>query len=294
MKENIRIAILGGSGFYGMKGISGAREVRLRTPFGSPSDSVLVGSLAGVRCAFLARHGRGHVLLPSEINARANLYALKSLGVERILSVGAVGSLREEIAPRHLVFPDQLVDETKRRPSTFFGEGLVAHVSFADPFCGGLSRLLYEEAARLGIPSRLGGTYVCMEGPQFSTKAESEYHRRQGYDLIGMTALPEAKLAREAEICYAAISAVTDYDCWKEGEEVTTGKVVENLFATLAQAERLIEAALPRIASVPRDCPCGTALKGAIFTVPSARNKRTLVRLGPLVARFKDSQAASA
>ncbi|MDD5627607.1 MAG: S-methyl-5'-thioadenosine phosphorylase, partial [Elusimicrobia bacterium] len=261
------------------------REVRVKTPFGAPSGPILLGELSGVACAFLPRHGRGHTRLPCEVNSRANLWALKSLGVERVVAVSAVGSLKEELPPRDFVFPDQLVDETKGRPSTFFGAGLVAHVAFDRPFCDEQSGILHEAARALGIRAQRGGTLVCMEGPAFSTKAESEYHRRQGYDLIGMTVLPEAKLAREAELCYAPVCLVTDYDCWKEGEEVSSGKVVENLAVNVANAQRLLAAALPALAARPRRCRCAAALAGAIFTDPARASRRTLRKLDLLVGR---------
>jgi 5'-methylthioadenosine phosphorylase len=284
-KPKAVVGVIGGSGLYDMPAITGRREVRVRTPFGAPSGPILLGELSGVACAFLPRHGRGHVLLPGEVNSRANIWALKSLGVERVVSISAVGSLKEELPPRDFVFPDQLVDETKGRPSTFFGSGLVAHVAFDQPFCGEPAGLLHEAARGLGIAAHLGGTLVCMEGPAFSTKAESEYHRRQGYAIIGMTAVPEAKLAREAELCYAAVCLVTDYDCWKEGEEVSSGKVVENLTVNVANAQRLLAAAVPALASRPRRCRCATALAGAIFTDPKRADRRALRRLDLLVGR---------
>jgi 5'-methylthioadenosine phosphorylase len=268
-----------------MPGLTGRREVRVRTPFGAPSGTILLGALSGVPCAFLPRHGRGHVLLPGEVNSRANIWALKSLGVEQVVSISAVGSLKEELPPRDFVFPAQLVDETKGRASTFFGSGLVAHVAFDRPFCADEARRLHEAARGLGINAHLGGTLVCMEGPAFSTKAESEYHRRQGYDLIGMTAVPEAKLAREAELCYAAACLVTDYDCWKEGEEVSSGKVVENLQVNVANAQRLLAAAVPALAARRRACRCAEALAGAIFTDPKRADRRALRRLDLLVGR---------
>ena len=284
-KPRAVVGVIGGSGLYDMPGITGRREVRVRTPFGAPSGPILLGRLSGTTCAFLPRHGRGHVLLPGEVNSRANIWALKSLGVERVVSISAVGSLKEELPPRDFVFPDQLVDETKGRPSTFFGSGLVAHVAFDQPFCAAQAGLLYEAARSLGISSHLGGTLVCMEGPAFSTKAESEVHRRQGYDIIGMTAVPEAKLAREAELCYAAVCLVTDYDCWKEGEEVSSGKVVENLHVNVANAQKLLAAAVPALASRARGCRCAAALAGAIFTDPKHASRRALNRLGLLVDR---------
>ncbi len=284
-KLRARIAVIGGSGLYAIDRLSRPRELRLKTPFGPHSGPVVLGSLAGMDVAFLPRHGRGHVYLPGEIPSHANIWVLKSLGVERVVAFGAVGSLKEELAPRHFVFPDQLVDETKGRRQTFFGDGVVAHVAFAQPFCERQSGLLVEESRRVQITSHRGGTYAVMEGPLFSSLAESELHRKLGYSLIGMTALPEAKLAREAELCYSAVSLVTDYDCWKPGEEVSTQKVVGNLAANVANARRLIEAALPRLAELPRDCECGRALEGAVFTAPEAMNKKTAARLKLLIGR---------
>lgn len=283
--HSARVAVIGGSGLYHMPGLESTRELRVKTPFGSPSGPVLLGTLSGVPCAFLARHGQGHVLLPNEINARANIWALKSLGVERILAVSAVGSLKEELAPRDFVFPDQLVDETKHRVSTFFGDGVVAHVAFDRPFCPAQSDILFARAGALGIRCHRGGVLACMEGPAFSTRAESEYHRRMGYSIIGMTAVPEAKLAREAEMCYSPISLVTDYDCWKEGEEVSSEKVVENLSVNVANAQRLITAAAAEIASRPRACRCATALAGAIFTAPKAITAGAARRLAAIAGR---------
>jgi len=286
LKARAQVAVIGGSGLYAMEGIEKARTVQVKTPFGPHSSPILLGRLAGVDCAFLPRHGKGHVLTPSEINARANIYALKSLGVERVIAVGAVGSLKEELAPRHFVFPDQLVDETKGRTSTFFGEGVVAHVAFAEPFCARMSQTLYEKARDLGITSHRGGVYICMEGPQFSTRAESHYHRQMGYSIIGMTAVPEAKLAREAELCYASVCLVTDYDCWKEGEEVSSEKVIAHLSANIANAQRLLAAAVAAVAAAPRSCSCASALAQAIFTAPSALNKKTIKKLGVIVDNY--------
>lgn len=281
-----KIAVIGGSGLYDMPSVVDRREVTVVTPFGDPSGPILLGRLGGVACAFLPRHGKGHVLLPSEIPARANIWALKSLGVERVVAVTAVGSLKEELAPRHFVFPDQLVDETKGRPSTFFGGGLVAHVAFDKPFCAAQADLLHASCRDLGVVARRGGTYCCMEGPAFSTRAESEYHRRQGYDVIGMTASPEAKLAREAELCYAVVALVTDYDCWKEGEEVSSELVVQNLTANVTNAQRLLERALPRLAELARACRCAHALEGALFSNPKAMSKAALKRLDLLVGPY--------
>ena len=269
-----------------MSSIKDVSEVEVKTPFGAPSDSVLLGTVAGVRCAFLPRHGRGHKLLPSEINGRANIWALKSLGVERILSFGAVGSLKEELAPRHFVFPDQLVDETKRRDSTFFGEGIVAHVAFAEPFCSAFSGLLHEKALGLGMTAHRGGTYVCMEGPAFSTRAESEMHRKLGYDIIGMTAIGEAKLAREAELCYATAAMVTDYDCWKDEDHVDASKVVAHLTANVANSQRLIEAVVPALERRDRSCPCAGALSTALFTQRAAMSPKTAKKLDLLIGKY--------
>ena len=286
MRAGCRVAIIGGSGLYDMPGLAETRELRLKTPFGNPSGPLLIGRLAGVPCAFLARHGRGHTLLPSEINARANIWALKSLGAGRIIAVSAVGSLKEEIAPRDFVFPDQLVDETKDRTTTFFGQGIVAHVAFDRPFCADSSRLMFEQASRLGLRAHAGGTLVCMEGPAFSSRAESLAHRRLGYDIIGMTAIPEAKLAREAELCYAPISLVTDYDCWKEGAEVSASQIMDNLAANTANAHRLIVAAVSALAALPRHCPCAAALARAVSTDPRHLNRRTAKKLELIVGKY--------
>jgi 5'-methylthioadenosine phosphorylase len=290
--ESVRIAVIGGSGLYNMKGVEDLDERRIETPFGSTSDAVILGTVAGVRTAFLPRHGRGHYLLPTEVPSKANIWALKSLGVERIISASAVGSLREELAPRHFVFPDQMVDETRHRNSTFFGNGVVAHVAFAHPFSRPQSELLYQEAKSLGLEATHGGTYCCMEGPQFSTRAESNMHRQLGYDIIGMTAAGEAKLAREAEICYSTIAMVTDYDCWKDDDHVHTEKVVEHLMANAENVQKLLKAALPKLAAAPLDPECSEALKGAIFTAPDVRNKETLERLGPIVSKYVETAAA--
>jgi len=288
----VKIAVIGGSGLYDMEGVEDLQERRIETPFGSPSDAVMIGTLSGVRAAFLPRHGRGHFLLPTEVPSKANIWALKSLGVERILSASAVGSLREELAPRHFVFPDQLVDNTRRRDSTFFGNGVVAHVAFAHPFSRPQSDLLFAEAKALGLQATRGGIYCCMEGPQFSTRAESETHRKLGYDIIGMTAAGEAKLAREAEICYSTIAMVTDYDCWKENDHVHTEKVVEHLMANAKNVRALLKNAIPKLAAEPLDPECSEALRGAIFTPPASRNKETLERLGPIISKYVELASA--
>ena len=265
-----KIGVIGGSGLYRMEGMTEVEEVEVETPFGKPSDRITVGNVEGVAMAFLPRHGRGHRISPSDVPARANIWALKSLGVEWIVSVSAVGSLREHIAPRDLLIPDQLFDRTKSRVNSFFERGLVVHCTFAEPFCPTLSTLLLEAAGELGdVKVHSGGTFVCMEGPLFSTKAESRAYRSWGMDIIGMTALPEAKLAREAEICYATIACVTDYDCWHESEEsVTVEMVINNLSANVANAQRILRAVAQKI---PADrsanaCECPSALSTAILT----------------------------
>ena len=265
------IGVIGGSGLYRMEGMTDVEEVAVETPFGDPSDVITVGKVeGGVSMAFLPRHGRGHRLSPTEIPVRANIWALKSLGVEWVISVSAVGSLREHIAPRDLIIPDQLFDRTKSRVNSFFEGGIVVHVTFADPFCSTLSKLLLEAARELGdVKVHEGGTYVCMEGPLFSTRAESNVYRSWGMDLIGMTALPEAKLAREAELCYATIACATDYDSWHESEEsVTVEMVIGNLSANVANAQRILRSVAKKI---PADrsantCECPSALATAILT----------------------------
>ncbi len=267
------IGVIGGSGLYRMEGMTDVEEVRVQTPFGDPSDAIAIGKVNGVSMAFLPRHGRGHRISPTEIPVRANLYALKSLGVEYVISVSAVGSLRESLAPRDLVIPNQLFDRTKSRVNSFFEGGLVVHCTFAEPFCPTLSRLLYDAASNLGdVKVHEGGSLVVMEGPLFSTKAESNAYRQWGMDIIGMTALPEAKLAREAELCYATIACVTDYDCWRESEEsVNVEMVVSNLGANIANAQRILQSVAH---SIPSDrssatCGCASALATSIITDPN-------------------------
>ena len=263
-----RIGVIGGSGLYQIEGLGQVEEVRVSTPFGDPSDSIVVGELEGTRIAFLPRHGRGHRISPTEMPAQANIYALKSLGVEWIVSVSAVGSLKEEIHPVDLVIPDQLIDRTRSRANSFFGGGIVVHVGFADPFCPMLSQLLYEAASEVGAGVHRGGTLVVMEGPMFSTKAESELYRSWGASIIGMTALPEAKLAREAEICYATLACVTDYDCWHPcHESVTIDMVIANLLKNVDNAKTIIRKIVPQIPE-KQDCACATALQSAIITTP--------------------------
>ncbi len=286
MDERTQIGIIGGTGLYQMDGFSEVREVMVDTPFGRPSDALMVGVLDGRRVAFLPRHGRGHRLLPHELNFQANVFAMKALGVEWILSVSAVGSLKEQYAPQHVVVPDQFIDRTRQRKSTFFGRGLVAHVSFAHPFCRNLSRVMAESCAEAGATFHLGGTYVCMEGPQFSTRAESELYRSWGADLIGMTNLQEAKLAREAEICYSTLAMVTDYDCWHpDHDAVTAEQIIGNLGRNAATARAVLRAAVRRL-PIPRDCECACALKFALVTPPELVPPELKRELAPIVGRY--------
>jgi 5'-methylthioadenosine phosphorylase len=284
--EPVKVAIIGGSGTYEIEGIKGLKEVKVKTPFGDPSDVIVVGELEGVMCAFLPRHGRGHRISPTELNSRANIYALKSLGAEHILSVSAVGSLKEEIKPRDFVLPDQIFDRTKARQCSFFGEGIVAHVGFAHPFCNNTRAIVHKGTEALGIKSHFGGTYVCIEGPQFSTKAESEVNRKHGFSIVGMTAIPEAKLAREAEICYTTIALVTDYDVWKEGEEVSIEAIMETLKDNTANVKKLIKKILPSLVSAPVSCTCREALKFAIMTKIDKSNKKTYEKLKLLIGKY--------
>lgn len=285
------VGIIGGSGLYEMDGLTGIEEVNVTTPFGAPSDTITIGTLDGISVAFLPRHGRGHRFSPSEVPSRANLYALKSLGASSIISVSAVGSLREDYAPLDLVIPDQLFDRTKARANSFFEGGIVAHVSFAEPFCPRLSGILYTTAMNLGdVRAHQGGTYVCIEGPLFSTKAESRIYRQLGCDIIGMTALPEAKLAREAELHYATIACVTDYDVWHESTEpVTVEMVVSNLRRNVANAQRIVRGVLPAVAALPStapDCGCDSALAPAIMTDRALISAPLRERYGLLVSKY--------
>jgi len=284
--EQVRIGVIGGSGLYDVRELTGVEEVRVGTPFGEPSDALILGSLEGVRMAFLPRHGRGHRISPTELPARANIYALKSLGVEWIISVSAVGSLKEEIKPLDLVIPDQLIDRTKSRASTFFGEGVVAHIPFARPFCPVLSDVLYRAAQGEGATVHRGGTYVVIEGPQFSTRAESFLYRSWGADIIGMTALPEAKLAREAEICYATLACVTDYDCWhEEFEAVTAEMILNNLRQNVERARRILKKAVKLIPD-KRECECPQALRTAIVTQKELVPAGVREKLGLLIGKY--------
>ncbi len=266
------IGIIGGSGLYSMPGFSNVREEAVETPFGAPSDKFVLGELEGRPVAFLARHGRGHRILPSELNFRANIYAFKKLGVERIISVSAVGSLKEEHKPTDFVIPDQFIDRTHHRVATFFGEGIVGHVAFGDPVCATVAKTAAQACATVGVVGKLGGTYVCMEGPQFSTRAESNLYRSWGAEVIGMTNLQEAKLAREAEICYATVAMVTDYDCWREGHDsVTIEEIVRVLHQNAENAARVVKAAVAAMpSSLARNCPCASAARYAVLTAPDA------------------------
>lgn len=266
---HIKIGIIGGSGFYQIEGLTDIETIDIETPFGKPSDSLISGRLDGQPVVFLPRHGVGHPLLPSDINVRANIYALKSLGVEWLISVSAVGSLRQEIEPRHFVIPDQLYDHTKNRISTFFGDGLAAHISLAHPFCEGLSGLLHKAATEVGATVHNGGTYICMEGPAFSTQAESHVYRQLGFDIIGMTAAPEAKLAREAEICYAVLACSTDYDCWHpDHDNVTTEMILDNLRSNVEISKQIVKNVVSKIPDGERHCGCANALQYSIATQP--------------------------
>jgi len=281
---DIKIGVIGGSGLYGMETLTEVEQIKIRTPFGDPSDEYILGTLEGKRVAFLPRHGRGHRISPTELNFRANIYGFKTLGVEHIISVSAVGSLKEHIHPLDVVIPDQFFDRTRHRTSTFFGDGLVAHIAFADPVCPDLSDLLYQAAVSQGATAHKGGTYLCMEGPAFSTRAESNVYRQWGMDVIGMTNLQEAKLAREAEICYATMAMVTDYDCWHEEEEdVTVEAIIQNLQNNAALAKKVIQTVVPQIAD-ERSCVCANALQYALLTdrgsIPQAAKDKLELLVG--------------
>jgi 5'-methylthioadenosine phosphorylase len=286
MAQSTTIGIIGGSGLYDMAELTDREERVVQTPFGDPSGPFVLASLRGRRVAFLARHGHGHRLLPSELNFRANVYGFKVLGVQWILSASAVGSLREDYRPLDLVVPDQFFDRTRGRASTFFGDGLVAHVAFAHPLCGPLSDVMFESAGRAGATVHRGGTYVCMEGPQFSTIAESNAYRASGFDIIGMTNLQEAKLAREAEICYTTLALVTDYDCWHpDHDSVTVEMIIENLTRNATMAQQVIANAVERL-PIDRACECARALATAIITRPEAVPAATRERLAPIVGKY--------
>ena len=286
MAESVRIGVIGGSGLYDMADLSDRKEVHVSTPFGEPSAPFIIGTLGTQRVAFLARHGIGHRLLPSELNFRANIYALKTLGVEWVLSASAVGSLQKSYRPLDIVIPDQFFDRTRGRISTFFGAGVAAHITFANPVCHTLSELAYESAQRNDTTVHRGGTYVCMEGPQFSTLAESQLYRSWGMDIIGMTNLQEAKLAREAEICYATLALVTDYDCWHpEHNQVTVDMIVRNLIHNAGTAQDVIKTVVARL-PVERTCECASALASAVITRPEAISAEMKATLAPILSKY--------
>ena len=287
--ESAKIGIIGGSGLYQMPELQDVEEISVDTPFGSPSDAFIVGTLDSNRVAFLPRHGRGHRFTPTEVPFRANIYAMKLLGVERILSASAVGSLQEQYAPLDMVIPDQFFDRTRARAreSTFFGEGIVAHVTFAHPVCEELGDVLEESCKVTNVKTHRRGTYLCMEGPAFSTKAESEVYRSWGMSVIGMTNIQEAKLAREAEMCYATLALVTDYDCWHPGHDaVTIDIVVEYLNKNVRNAQLIMKEAVRRLSQQPRECKCGSALKNAIFTAPNLWPEETRKKLDAIVKKY--------
>ncbi|MBN2643992.1 MAG: S-methyl-5'-thioadenosine phosphorylase [Desulfuromonadaceae bacterium] len=287
------IGVIGGSGLYHMDALTQVEEVRLQTPFGEPSDAYICGNLGEVRLVFLPRHGRGHRLLPSEVPYRANIYGMKMLGVEQIISVSAVGSMKEDIVPGHIVIPDQFIDRTTgKRASTFFGDGVVGHVQFADPLCPALSQVLYEAAQAAGATVHRGGTYVCIEGPNFSTRAESRLFRSWGVDIIGMTNLPEARLAREAEICYATVALATDYDCWHEGhDDVSVEAVIAIIQQNVAMARSIIAEAAKTL-SATRSCSCGEAARYAVMTDPACISAQARRRLELIIGKYLEGDQA--
>lgn len=284
------IGVIGGSGLYEIEGLTDVREIKIETPFGDPSDVYVTGTLGSVQMVFLPRHGRGHRLLPSEVNYRANIYGMKTLGVEYIVSVSAVGSMKEEIVPGDIVVPDQFFDRTQgKRASTFFGAGVVGHVQFADPVCGDLSSILVSAAKKVGVTVHQGGTYICIEGPNFSTRAESDIYRSWGVDVIGMTNLPESRLAREAEICYGTVALATDYDCWHDGhDDVSVDAVIAIIQQNVATAKEIIKHAADMIAAQPqlRDCACAEALKFAIMTDRDMIPAETKKNLEPIIGKY--------
>jgi len=283
---NAEIAFIGGTGFYDSDALESATALSISTPFGPPSSAIVIGVMKGRVCAFLARHGRGHRFSPSQINYRANVYALKSLGVTNVISISAVGSLKEDIEPLQIVVPDQLFDKTKLRPNTFF-EDICAHISFADPFCSDLSNELHRSAEQVGCRVKSGGTYVCIEGPRFSSRAESNAYRHMGFDIIGMTAVPEAQLAREAEMCFSMLATVTDYDVWRD-EEVTIDTVISNVKKNAASTQRIIEEVVPHLPTQDGKCACRHALKDAIVTSKEAISDEVIKKLGPILETHLD------
>ena len=286
MEEKPRLAVIGGSGLYSMEGLEDVEEMEVSTPFGSPSDAIVLGTFDGVRVAFLPRHGRGHRISPTNLPVKANIFALKMLGVERVVSVSAVGSLREEMKPLDMVVPHQIIDRTRLRGNTFFDGDLVVHVAFSDPFCPPLSQLVYDSGVKAGASMHEGGTYLVMEGPAFSTRAESHMYRQWGADIIGMTALPEAKLAREAEMCYATLACVTDYDCWREETEVVTVEmVVANLMRNVDTSVSILRNLIPRV-PMGRNCSCGSALENAILTSPDLVSDEYKAEMAPIIGKY--------
>lgn len=285
-KAQAKIGVIGGSGLYEIAGMTDVAEVDIATPFGKTSDAITLGKLEGVGIAFLPRHGKGHRIMPTELPSRANIYALKSLGVEHIIAINSAGSFKKEVKPGHLLIPDQLIDRTRNRVNTFFGEGVVAHVSLAEPFCPKLSQVLYESAQEAGAKVHNGGTMVVMEGPAFSTRAESQLYKAWGADIIGMTALPEAKLAREAEICYGVIGCVTDYDSWWEpGKPVTVDVILEIMRKNIDTSKKIIKLAVSRISGM-RDCACPKALETAIITDPKVIPAATKKKLDLIIGKY--------
>ncbi len=288
--ERVDIGIIGGSGLYEMEGFDNVEERFVETPFGPPSDALMVGDLEGQRVAFLPRHARGHKILPHELNFRANIFAMKQLGVQWILSVSAVGSLKDQYEPLHMVIPDQFVDRTRMRHSTFFGRGLVVHVAFAHPFCPHLSKVMVGACDEAGATHHVGGSYVCIEGPLFSTRAESELYRSWGMDIVGMTNLQEAKLAREAEICYSTLAMITDYDCWHpDHDSVTVDQIIANLGKNAETARSVLRAAIRKL-PIGRDCECESALQTAIITAPDLVPEDVKRELEPLVGRYLNQE----
>jgi 5'-methylthioadenosine phosphorylase len=287
MTNDATIGIIGGSGLYQMEGLQVIEERPIQTPFGDPSDAYVIGEIDGVRVAFLSRHGRGHRLTPSELNYRANIFGFKVLGVHTILSASAVGSMKKEYAPTDIVFPHQFIDRTRHRPDTFFGNGIVAHVGFSDPICTAVSSAMSNVARAIGARAHDGGVYLCMEGPQFSTRAESNLYRSWGADVIGMTNLQEAKLAREAEICYATMALITDYDCWHESHEAVSVETVMAYVARNAEtAQKILRNAITPAATRQRDCACATALQYAIMTNGSAIPEKVKSDLAPIIGKY--------
>ena len=282
----VEIGVIGGSGLYAMEGLKDVREVRVKTPFGDPSEALIIGTVEGKRVAFLARHGRGHRILPSELNFRANIYAMKLLGVQRIISVSAVGSLQEDLRPGEFLVPDQFFDSTKGRKSTYFGNGIVAHVTFDKPTCSDLSNVLSDACVSCGVPVHRKGTYICMEGPQFSTLAEANFHRAMKFDVIGMTNVTEAKLAREAEVCYSTVAMITDYDCWHpDHDSVTVATIIATLNQNATNAQNVIREAIKTIPA-DRTCKCGSALKHAILTNPKLVPAKTKKNLAAILSKY--------